>query len=261
LSTPSFVSLSISDHIGVVTLTRPEALNAISGAFADELGRACRTAARRDDVWAVILRAEGERAFCVGADLKERASFSRADYRANRRKMRAMFAAVRELPQPAIASIFGHTLGGGLELALSCDLVVAATGTELGLPEARVGLLPAGGGTQLLARRVGVGRAKELVFTGAPISAESALAAGLVDRVVPLPELGSATEDLARAVVRCSPVATRAAKQAIDAGLGASVKEGEEIEHGAWGIVVVSDDRSEGVAAFNEKRDPRWSNR
>lgn len=248
-------------HVATVTLNRPEALNAVSGAMADELAGAFRSVASDDDVWVVVLAAAGEKAFCVGADLKERGSFTLADFHRNRLQVRGMFEALRAVPQPVIASVFGFALGGGFELALSCDLVVAAEGTKLGLPEARVGLLPAGGGTQLLTRKAGLGRAKELVYTGRRFDAAEGHAYGLVHRVVPRDELESATSQLALDVCRSSPVAVRAAKKAMDAALGVPIEDGIEVEHREWETVISSEDRAEGITAFNEKRDPQWRNR
>jgi enoyl-CoA hydratase/carnithine racemase len=254
------VELGRDGPVALVTLARPEALNAISGALADELAGALRAVARDRSVWAVVLGG-GERAFSVGADLKERARFSLEDLHRNRRQMRALFAAAREVPQPTIASVSGFALGGGFELALSCDLVVAAEDSEMGLSETLVGLLPAGGGTQLLARAVGPARAKELVFTGRRLSAREARDWGLVNDVVPAPKLRDATLALARTVCRSSPVAVRAAKGAIDASFGTPLGPGLEVEEAAWRVVVASEDRAEGIAAFNDKREPRWAGR
>jgi enoyl-CoA hydratase/carnithine racemase len=254
-------TLETDGRVGVVTLNRPETSNAISGALADELAAAFREVATRGDLWAMVLRAAGDRAFCVGADLKERAAFSLEDFHLNRKQMRNMFRALRMVPQPTIASVFGFALGGGFELALSCDLVVAARETVLGLPEARVGLVPGGGGTQLLPRIVGAARAKELIFTGRRFRAEEGLSMGLVARVVDREELDAAALELAAEICRSSPVAVRQAKRAIDSGFGTTIEHGIEIEHSAWERVVDSDDRAEGIAAFNDKRDPRWSNR
>jgi enoyl-CoA hydratase/carnithine racemase len=255
------VSRSKRGHVTVVTLERPEALNAISGAMADELAGTLRDIGREHETWVVLLRAAGDKAFCVGADLKERAGFSLADYHANRRQVRGMFEALRAVPQPTIAAVFGYVLGGGLELALSCDLVVAADDSRMGLPEARVGLIPAGGGTQLLPRRVGAARAKELVFTGRQVEAREAADMGLVNRVVERAVLDDEAMGLARALCESSPTALSGAKAAIDSALGSSLAEGIAAEHGAWSIVVASEDRAEGIAAFNEKRAPRWSNK
>ncbi|HEX2058525.1 MAG TPA: enoyl-CoA hydratase-related protein [Actinomycetota bacterium] len=256
-----FVGFAIDGHVATVTLDRPESLNAISGAMADELAGTFRSLGGNDEIWVVILAAAGEKAFCVGADLKEREGFTLEDFHRNRVQIRGLFAALRAVPQPVVASVFGFALGGGFELVLSCDLVVAAEGTKLGLPEARVGLLPAGGGTQLLTRKAGLSRAKELIYTGRRFDAAEGAEMGLVHRVVPRPELDAATRALALDVCRSSPVAVRAAKTATDAALGLPMDEGIEAEHRAWETVIGSADRAEGIAAFNEKRDPQWQNR
>jgi enoyl-CoA hydratase/carnithine racemase len=255
------VELGRDGPVALVTLARPEALNAISETAAEELAAALSAVARDPSARAVVLTGAGERAFSVGADLKERARFTLEDFHRNRIRMRALFAAARDMPRPTIASVRGLALGGGFELVLSCDLVVASEDAELGLPEARAGLLPAGGGTQLLARAVGPARAKELVFTGRRLSAQEARAWGLVNEVVPASELRDATMALARAVCRSSPVAVRAAKGAIDAAGGTPLDPGLEVEQAAWRVVVASEDRAEGIAAFNDKREPRWTGR
>jgi enoyl-CoA hydratase/carnithine racemase len=256
----SFVSLEREGNVATITLDRPDALNAISGAVADDLRLAARKVATDTDAWVVVIAARGEKAFCVGADLKERGGFSLQDYYENRRQMKEMFAALRAIPQPTIASIFGFALGGGFEIALSCDLVVAAEGTQMGLPEARVGLLPAGGGTQLLTRRVGTARAKEMIFRGRRIEPDEAVRMGIVCDVVPRDALQEATMKVAADICKASPVALREAKRSIDAAPGVPLDEGIELENESWKRVIVSDDRSEGIAAFNEKREARWRN-
>lgn len=214
-----------------------------------------------DDVWVVVLAAAGEKAFCVGADLKERAGFDLDDFYRNREQIRSMFEAIRKTPQPVIASVFGFALGGGCELVLSCDLVIASEGTTIGLPEVRVGLLPAGGGTQLLTRKVGTSRAKELIFRGRRIDVQEAQQLGLVTDIARRDDLTRWTMEVAGDLCRSSPIALREAKRSIDAALGVPIDDGIEIEHGSWEIVVKSEDRAEGIAAFNEKRDPDWKNR
>jgi enoyl-CoA hydratase/carnithine racemase len=255
------VSVTSEDHITVVRLNRPDAMNAISGAMADALSEAFKGVAGDGDTWVMVLAAAGNKAFCVGADLKERAGFTLDDFYENRKQIRGLFHSLRAVPQPTIASVFGFALGGGFELALSCDLIVAAQGTKLGLPEARVGLLPAGGGTQLLTRKVGVARAKELIFRGRRMDASEAQQLGVVAEVAAPGELESWTMEVARDVAKSSPVAVRAAKRSIDSALGVPVEAGIEIEHEAWREVIASDDRTEGITAFNEKRDPRWTNK
>ena len=260
MSEGSFISLRSQGRIRIVTLERPEARNAISTEVARELADVLRAVAEDEDAWVVVLTAAGDKAFCVGADLKERAGFSLDDYHANRGPMKAMFEAVRTIPQPSIASIFGFALGGGFELALSCDLIVAAEGTQVGLPEARAGLLPAGGGTQLLARKIGPSKAKELIFTGDRVDV-SAIGFGLINDIVPFDSLDAATMRLAERITQASPIAVREAKSSIDATVGLPLEEGIAVEHESWARVVATEDRAEGIEAFNEKRPPEWTNR
>lgn len=257
----SFVDLGIQDHVATVTLNRPEALNAISGQVADEMAGALLQAAASPQAWVVVLAAAGDRAFCVGADLKERNRLDDAGWLHNRMFMRSMFDTLRAMPQPTIASVFGHALGGGFELALCCDLVVATVDAVFGLPEVRVGIVPGGGGTQLLARKVGLGRAKELILTGKRITGREAFDVGLVQRVAEAGQLGSATMELAGEICGSSPVAVREAKRAIDRALDVPIEQGIELEDLAWRRAVASDDRREGIAAFNEKRPPEWKGR
>lgn len=255
------VSFTTEGRIGIVRLNRPEAMNAISGAVADELSDVFRGLRDDRDIWVVIVAAAGEKAFCVGADLKERAGFTLDDFYKNRAQIRGVFSALRDVPQPTIASVFGFALGGGFELALSCDLIVAAQDAVFGLPETRVGLIPAGGGTQLLTRKVGVARAKELIFRGRRFDVHEARDLGLVAEITERDELDDATRRVAQDICRSSPVAVAQAKKAIDAALGIPIAEGIEREHDAWTQVIASDDRAEGIAAFTEKRDPEWKNR
>lgn len=256
----SFVSLAVENRVATVTLNRPQAMNALSGAFADQLWGVFSDLADDGDVWTVVLAAAGEKAFCVGADLKERASFSLDDFHRNREQVRRMFEAVRNLPQPTIASVFGFALGGGFELALSCDLIVASDDAVFGLPETRVGLIPAGGGTQLLTRRLGVARAKDMIFRGRRVDAAEAKRLGLVAEVATRERLEEVTMEVARDICRSSPVAVRSAKVAIDAALGVPIESGIDFEHEAWVHTIASRDRAEGIDAFTAKRDPQWSN-
>jgi enoyl-CoA hydratase/carnithine racemase len=257
----TFVQRERNGHVGVITLDRADAMNAISSEVADELAGAFLQTAADPGVWAIVLRAAGDRAFCVGADLKERGTLDDRGWMRNRAFMRGMFDSIRAAPQPTIASVFGYALGGGFELALSCDLIVAAEDAVFGLPEVRVGIVPGGGGTQLLSRRVGPSRAKEHVFTGKRIQAETALDIGLVSAVVPRASLDSEATQLAEEICRSSPVAVREAKRAVDRGTEVPLEHGLEIEDQAWWRAVASEDRVEGIAAFNEKRDPRWAGR
>ncbi len=261
LLSDQLVTVEVDDRIAVVTLNRAESLNAISGALADQICDAFTELSSNQDVWVVVLTANGEKAFCVGADLKERAKFDLDTFYKNREQMRAMFAAVRNTPQPVIGATFGAALGGGFELLLSCDMVIAAQGSTFGLPETRVGLLPAGGGTQLLTRKVGVARAKELILRARRFDEQEAQQLGLVTDIVKRDDLMNWAMENARIVCRASPIAVREAKRAIDSALGVPLDEGMELEHRAWKAVIETEDRAEGIAAFNEKRDPQWKNR
>ena len=255
------VALERRGKVAVVTLRRPDTLNAITAAMADRLGETLEELARDSDVWVIVLTAEGQRGFCVGADLTERDTMSSDQLVARRASLQNMFASVRETPQPTIAAVFGYTLGGGFELALSCDLIVAADDAQLGLPEARVGLVPAGGGTYLLSRAVGPARARELIFTGRRIDAEEARALGLVCEVVPREELDAAATRLASRIAESSPVATRLPKATLrTAQLGAE-SAAIEAEETALAEAARSDDAAEGLRAFAEKRPPEWRNR
>ena len=250
----------VAQHGGVaeLVLDRPEALNAISSAMAGQLAAACRDLGRRPSVHAVVVSSGAQRAFCVGADLKERGRFSDAELTAQRPLMRAAFDGVRGLEVPVIAAVSGYALGGGFELALSCDLIVADETAELGLPEAAVGLVPGGGGTQLLLRRAGPGVAADLIFTARRVAAPEALRIGLVDRVVPLGTARTVALQLADVIVANSPVALRAAKRAMRLGAGVDLATGLEVEEAAWRAAETSPDRAEGIAAFVAKRPPSW---
>jgi enoyl-CoA hydratase/carnithine racemase len=243
--------------IAEITLDRPEAMNALSTAMTARLAAVCAELAADRGVRAIVLGAAG-RAFCVGADLKERAAMSDADLMAQRPVFRAAFGAVLGLPQPVIAAVHGYALGGGCELALSCDLIVADETAQFGLPETTVGLVPGGGGTQLALRRLGPGRAADLVLTGRRIGADEAERIGLADRLVPAGTVTGHAHELAERIASNSPVGVQAAKRALRHGAGVPLATGLEIEDSAWRAAAFSADRKEGIAAFVEKRKPQW---
>jgi enoyl-CoA hydratase/carnithine racemase len=248
----------ISGSIAEIVLDRPGAMNALSTDMAARLSLVCGQIAADRQVRAVVLAATGERAFCVGADLKERAAMTDAELIAQRPVFRAAFGAVLGLPQPVIAAVHGYALGGGCELALSCDLIVADETAVFGLPETTVGLVPGGGGTQLALRRLGPGLAADLILTGRRLDAAEAERIGLADRRVPAGTAAEHALELALRIGANSPVAVRAAKQAIRLGSGTSLAVGLEVEDAAWRTVALSADRREGIAAFAQKRAPRW---
>jgi enoyl-CoA hydratase/carnithine racemase len=252
------VRVEVADRVATITLDRPEALNAISTELAVDLAGAVEPLATDPAVRALVLTGAGERAFCAGADLKQRAGFDDHGWFVQREAFRRGFAAVRRCPLPTVAAVFGFALGGGTELALACDLVVAADDATFGLPEVRLGLVPAGGGTQLLARRVGRSVAKDLVLTGRRVDAAEAQRLGLADRVVPRAELQAAATALAAEIAGNAPTAVRMAKWAIELGADLSQEAAMEVEDQAWRQAVRSDDRREGIAAWVERRAPRW---
>ncbi|GAA0659153.1 enoyl-CoA hydratase-related protein [Streptomyces thermocarboxydovorans] len=245
-------------HVAELVLDRPKAMNAVSTEMARSIAGACAALSADRGVRVVVLTSSHERAFCVGADLKERNSFSDADLVRQRPVARGAYTGVLELPMPTVAAVHGFALGGGFELALSCDVIVADRTAVVGLPEVSVGVIPGGGGTQLLPRRVGAARAAELIFTARRVKAEEARELGLVDQLV---EEGRDREEalsLAARMAANSPVGLRAAKRALRLGHGIDLPAGLEIEDAAWRSVAFSGDRAEGVAAFNEKRKPQW---
>src|SRR6266702_5868725 len=247
-------------HEGVseIVLDRPEALNAISTALARRLSKVCGQLATDRGTRAVVLSAAGARAFCVGADLKERNAMTDQEIMAQRPVFRGAFGAVLGMPQPVVAAVHGYALGGGCELALSCDLIVADETAVFGLPETTVGLVPGGGGTQLALRRLGPGRAADLILTGRRVDAAEAERLGLADRRAPARTAREHALALARQIAGNSPVAVLAAKRAIRQGAGVSLAVGLEVEDAAWRAAAFSGDRKEGIAAFNEKRAPQW---
>ena len=251
------------DRAGVteIALNRPGALNALNTEMAAQLADACaRVASERGGggTRAVVLSAVGDRAFCVGADLKERNAMSDREIMAQRTVFRGVFGAVLGLPQPAVAAVSGYALGGGFELALSCDLIAADETAVFGLPETTVGLVPGGGGTQLALRRLGPARAADLIMTGRRVEIGEAERLGLVDRRVAAGTARTAALDLAGQIAGNSTVAVKAAKRALRQGWGAGLEAGLDIEDAAWRTAALSADRKEGIAAFNEKRRPNW---
>ncbi|MFF3483698.1 enoyl-CoA hydratase/isomerase family protein [Streptomyces sp. NPDC002701] len=245
-------------YVAELSLDRPEAMNAVSSGMARSIAAACEALAADRDVRVVVLTSTHERAFCVGADLKERNSLTDAELVRQRPVARAAYTGVLELPMPTVAAVHGFALGGGFELALACDLIVADGTAVVGLPEVSVGVIPGGGGTQLLPRRVGAARAAELIFSARRVEAVEARELGLVDELVADGEDRASALALASRIAGNSPVGLRAAKRALRLGHGLDLRAGLEIEDAAWRSVAFSGDRAEGVAAFNEKRRPEW---
>jgi methylglutaconyl-CoA hydratase len=218
----------------------------------EELARAA--ASRR--LRCVVVTGAGDRAFCAGADLKERAGMSEADVHAFHRDLRAALRGIEASPKVFLAAVNGAALGGGLELALACDLRVLGSAAEVGLPEVALGIIPGGGGTQRLARAIGVARAKDLVLTARRIGAEEALRWGLVSKVAPPERLRDEAIALAEAVAKNAPISLRQAKRAIDGGFHLPLEEALDLENRMYQDCLGTKDRREALAAFAEKRLP-----
>ena len=245
-----------ADGVANVTLNRPDVLNALDSALLRELAAVFAAL----DVRVVVLTGAG-RAFCAGADLKERDGMDETAWREHHAVLERAFAAVRGHRAPTIAAVEGYALAGGLELALSCDLVVVAADAQLGLPEVTRGIVPGGGGTQLLSRLVGRGRAKDLLLTGRRIDAQTAERYGLVTRVVGPGQARAAAVELAQQIAANAPLAVRAVKRAVDEGAGRPLADALAIELEAYWTCIDSADRREGIRAFVEGRSPRFEGR
>jgi methylglutaconyl-CoA hydratase len=205
---------------------------------------------------AVVITGQGSKAFCAGADLKERARMSDAEVAGFHQAVRALLDGLGRLPQPVVAALNGVALGGGLELALACDLRMAAEGIEVGLPEVGLGIIPGAGGTQRLPRLVGAARAKDLILTARRLGAAEALAWGLFSAVVPAERLATEALGLAERVARNAPVSLRQAKRAIDGGLHLPLAEALDLENRLYQDCLPTRDRREALQAFAEKRPP-----
>jgi methylglutaconyl-CoA hydratase len=238
-----------------LVLARAEAANALSRGLVAELRAAVATVAADRSVRAVVVTGTGK-VFSAGADLKERRGFTLDETRAFLDDLGATLDALAALPCPVIAAINGAAFGGGLELALACDLRIASEGAPMGLVETRLGIIPGAGGTQRLARLVGVARAKELIFTGRRFAAAAARSWGIVQNVVRPSELEAVTGLLAAEIAEAGPLAVAQAKAAIDQGIARSLADGLAIERRHYEVVLASADRDEGLAAFAEKRPP-----
>jgi len=230
--------------------------NSITLAMLRDLHAELRRAAARPELRCVVLTGQGDRAFCAGADLKERAAMSADDVHAFHRDLKAALRGIEGSPKVFLAAINGAALGGGCELALACDLRVMSSAAEVGLPEVGLGIIPGGGGTQRLSRAVGVARAKDLVLTARRVKADEAAAMGLVSRAVAPERLRQEALEWARLVARNAPIALRQAKRAIDGGFALPLDEALELENRLYQDCLGTRDRVEALRAFAEKRRP-----
>lgn len=249
----------LQNGVAVVAMNRADKMNALSGALIDEITKAFETLierAKNREVRAVILRSVIDKAFCAGADLSERSKMNDKETLATLAKLRRMLDAVAGVPVPTIAVIEGVAFGGGLELALACDMRVAAVGAQMGLTECKLAIIPGAGGTQRLPRLVGMAKAKELIFTARRISGPDALEMGLVNACDTHPL--KTAQEWAEQVVACGPVAVITAKKAIEGGAAMDLAEALDFENSCYQNVLTTRDRKEGMTAFLEKRPPTY---
>jgi enoyl-CoA hydratase len=258
MSYPDYSTLQLApqgEHLLLVTLNRPDVLNALNTQMgSDLLNFFTRVTAEPGQLRGVVLTGAGSKAFCAGGDLKERDGMTQAAWQAQHEIFERAFVAMLECPLPVIAALNGHAYGGGLEIALCCDFVYASRHARLALPEGKLGIMPGGCGTQNLARAVGERRAKELILTGRPFSAEEALAWGLLNHVCDPDQLLSNALATAQAIADNAPLSMRQVKKSIHYGLQMDLLTAYRFEIEAYNRLVDTDDRREGVRAFNEKR-------
>jgi len=245
----------------LVTIDKEPQLNVLSRALVAELGEQARKAAVDNAIRAVVLTGAGTKAFCAGANLKERTGWTHDDIRRWLVELHAGLREIEKCPKPWIAAVNGLALGGGCEVALACDLRVFDPAAQMGLTETKIGVIPGGGGTVRLSRIVGLGRAKELIFTARRVEAQEALSIGLANRISEPGQSVQAALRLAAEIAANAPVAIGAAKQAIGDAWDLPIDEALALERGQYEKPLLSEDREEGLKAFAEKRAPRWQGR
>jgi len=252
------IMLTAEAGIAEVTLNRPERYNALGGRIVGELGEALKEIEGSGEVRAMILTGAGDRAFCSGVDLKERAEMDADGRWSHNRALGAFAGRLARLQVPTIAALNGLAFGGGLEIALACDFRIAAEGARFAIPEVGIGIVPGAGGTQRLPRLIGVTRAKELILTGRRISTEDALDMGLVSKAVPRSSLMEEARTLAQEIAANSPLALAYAKAAVNLASETTIEQGLRYETAAIRATLDSEDYKIGLAAFAEKRTPEF---
>jgi enoyl-CoA hydratase len=255
------IGYELADGVATIILNRPDVHNAMNDRMRRELTHCFETVADADEVRVVVVTGAGARAFSAGADIREFVEPQTPTRYRDSRKRVDFRGVMDRCPQPIVAAIGGYCFGGGLELALACDIRVAAANATLGLTEVDLAIIPGGGGTQRLPRIVGRGKALELILTGARISADEALRLGLVERVVPEGRALAAATELARVLAARAPLAVRYAKEAVVKGLELPLADGLRLESDLSTLLRTTEDRVEGARAFLEKRPPRWTGR
>ena len=248
------LKLEVENEIAVLTIDRPKALNALNTETLEELNEVSTEIEGRDDIKVVILTGSGEKAFVAGADIAEMINFTAPEARAFGMRAADPFFKVQNMREVTIAAVNGFALGGGCEISMACDIRIASDNAVFGQPECGLGIIPGFGGTQRLARLVGMGRAKEIIFTCQNIDAEEAYRIGLVNKVVPQAELMDTAKKMASKILRNGSYAVSIAKAAINNGYDMDIKNAVEMEANLFGVVNDTHDKKEGMSAFLEKR-------
>jgi enoyl-CoA hydratase len=247
---------SVENRIALITFNRPKALNALNSELLNELDDVLTVVMNDESIKVLILTGAGDKAFVAGADITELARFNALEARLFGKKGQSVINRLQELPIPVIAAVNGFALGGGSEIALAADFIYASTNAKFGFPEINLGLIPGFGGTQRGPRTMGMGMAKELIFTGKMVSAEEAATMGMVNRVCSSEALMESVYKTAEAISAKGKVSLRAAKKAVNNGMNVDLANGCEIELNEFAICFASQDSKEGTAAFLEKRKP-----
>lgn len=248
-----FVNYEVEGHVGIMTINRPKALNALNEDVLKDLGAAF-DAVNLDEIRVVILTGAGEKSFVAGADIAAMSTMTKAEGEAFGKFGNDVFRKIEVFPVPVIAAVNGFALGGGNELAMSCDIRICSENAVFGQPEVGLGITPGFGGTQRLARLIGPGKAKEMVYGGRNIKADEAYRVGLVNAVYPQEELMAAAKKLASGIAKNAPIAVRNCKKAINDGLEADMDQAIVVEEKLFGDCFETEDQKEGMAAFLEKR-------
>ncbi|MBR5970350.1 MAG: enoyl-CoA hydratase/isomerase family protein [Lachnospiraceae bacterium] len=249
----AFVEYEVKDAVGILTINRPEALNALNSAVLEELSAAL-DAVDQGAIRCLILTGAGEKSFVAGADIAEMSSLSKEEGEAFGKKGNDVFRKLETFPIPVIAAVNGFALGGGCEIAMSCDFRICSDNAMFGQPEVGLGITPGFGGTQRLARLIGPGMAKQLIYTARNIKADEALRVGLVNQVVPQAELMATVEKIAAGIAANAPIAVRGCKEAVNKGLDLPMDEAIVVEEKIFGACFDTHDQKEGMSAFLEKR-------
>lgn len=250
-----------SNEILIITINRPDVLNCLNTELFTKMLELFRTLSKSDTLRCIVLTGAGTKAFCTGGDLKERNGMSNEDWKKQHTLIEELFMTVKEFKVPVISAVEGYALAGGCELALLTDFIIASDTAKFGLTEATRGIIPGGGGLQNLSRAIGLRRAKELIYTGRIIDAQTAYDWGLVNRVVQQGTALQTARSIATSISSAAPQSIKMAKMAMNRGVEVDFNTAYALDIAAYNVLVPTEDRLEGIAAFNERRKPRWKNR